>query len=283
MRMLLLTATALVAFAANSWLCRAALRSGSIDAASFTVVRLASGAAVLWLLARASPAAAAPGARRSGSPLSAAALYAYAIAFSFAYLALDAGTGALILFPSVQLTMLAGAIGAGHRVGWSEGLGVAVALAGLVVLGAPGATAPAPLAAAGMTLAGVAWGVYSLRGRGVATPLLATADNFRRTLPAVVATLAVAAPLGALAASPRGALLAAVSGGLTSGVGYAIWYAALPGLSPLVAGLAQLAVPVLAAAGGIVLLGERLTPRLVAAGALVLAGLALALAGRRGR
>jgi drug/metabolite transporter (DMT)-like permease len=113
--------------------------------------------------------------------------------------------------------------------------------------------------------------------------LLATADNFRRTLPAVVATLAVAAPLGALAASPRGALLAAVSGGLTSGVGYAIWYAALPGLSPLVAGLAQLAVPVLAAAGGIVLLGERLTPRLVAAGALVLAGLALALAGRRGR
>ena len=283
MRTLLLTATALVAFAANSWLCRAALRAEAIDAASFTILRLASGAAVLWLLAHGRAAPAAPGARRSGSPLAAAALYVYAIAFSFAYLALDAGTGALILFPSVQLTMLAGAVATGHRVGWSEGLGVAVALAGLVVLGAPGVTAPAPLAAAGMTLAGVAWGVYSLRGRGVATPLLATADNFRRTLPAVVATLAVAAPLGALAASPRGALLAAVSGGLTSGVGYAIWYAALPGLSPLVAGLAQLAVPVLAAAGGIVLLGERLTPRLVAAGALVLAGLALALAGRRGR
>jgi drug/metabolite transporter (DMT)-like permease len=282
-RTLALTATALVAFAANSWLCRAALRAGAIDAASFTGVRLASGAAVLWLLARSRPAAATAGGRRSGERLAAAALFVYAIAFSFAYLELDAGTGALLLFPAVQLTMLVGGVLAGHRPGGIEALGMAVALAGLVVLAAPGATAPPPPAAAGMVLAGIAWGIYSLRGRGVATPLLATAHNFRRTLPLVAATLAVAWAAGALAPTARGVGLAAVSGGLTSGVGYAIWYAALPGLTPLAGGLAQLAVPVLAAAGGVVLLGETVTSRLVVASALVLGGIALALVDRRRR
>lgn len=283
-RTLALTAAALVAFAANSWLCRAALRAAAIDAASFTAVRLVSGAVVLWLLVRwvSRPGdAGAPASASAGSWRSAAALFVYALAFSLAYRALDAGTGALILFPSVQLTMLAGGVLAGHRPGWTETLGVVVALGGLVVLGAPGATAPPPAAAAGMTLAGVAWGIYSLRGRGVTRPLLATADNFRRTLPAVVGTLAVAAAAGALATTPRGVALAALSGGVTSGVGYAIWYAALPGLRPLVAGLTQLLVPVLAAAGGVVLLGETITPRLVVAGALVLGGAGLALSARR--
>jgi len=273
-RTLALTATALVAFAANSWLCRAALRSHAIDAASFTALRLATGAAVLWLLVRS-------GERRVGSFGSAAALFAYALSFSLAYLALDAGVGALILFAAVQLTMLAGGILEGHRSSPAEVLGVALALAGLVVLGAPGASAPPPPAAAGMTLAGIAWGIYSLRGRGVERPLLATADNFRRTLPAA-ALVAVVAVVNGARATPRGALLAALSGGLTSGVGYAIWYAALPALRPLVAGLVQLLVPILAALGGIVLLGERLTGRLLVAGSLVLAGLGLALA-RRGR
>ncbi|MCM2270097.1 MAG: DMT family transporter [Thermoanaerobaculia bacterium] len=279
-RTLGLTATALVAFAANSWLCRAALRAGAIDAASFTAVRLATGAAVLWLLVRARRRPAAPPTPAAGSWLSAAALAAYALAFSFAYLGLDAGTGALILFPAVQLTMLAGGLLAGERPSWGEGLGVAVALAGLVVLGAPGASAPPPWAGAGMTAAGVAWGIYSLRGRGVERPLAATAENFVRTVPVAVATLAVGALAGVVAASPRGVALAALSGGVTSGLGYAVWYAALPGLRPLVAGLAQLAVPVLAAAGGVVLLGEALTPRLLAAGALILGGLALALRAR---
>jgi drug/metabolite transporter (DMT)-like permease len=277
-RTLLLTATALVAFAANSWLCRAALRDGAIDAAGFTVVRLLAGAAVLALLAGRRGADEPPA---GGERLAAAALFVYAIAFSFAYLELDAGMGALILFAAVQLTMVAGGILAGQRPGAAEATGVAVALAGLIVLGLPGAAAPAPAAAAGMTLAGVAWGLYSLRGHGATRPLVATADNFRRTLPAALATLAVAALLGAVSVSARGVVLAAVSGGITSGLGYAVWYAALPRLRALVAGQVQLLVPVLAAAGGIVLLGETLTPRLLVSGALVLAGLALAIAGRR--
>jgi len=271
-RTLGLTATALVAFAANSWLCRAALRSHAIDPASFTALRLATGAAVLWLLSRS-------GERREGSLGSALALFGYAICFSFAYLALDSGVGALILFAAVQLTMLAGGVLAGHRPSLAESLGVALALAGLVVLGAPGASSPPPPAAAGMTLAGAAWGIYSLRGRGVARPLLATADNFRRTLPAAVLLALVAVATGARA-TPHGAALAALSGGLTSGVGYAIWYAALPALRPLVAGTVQLLVPVLAALGGVALLGERLTGRLLAAGGMILAGLALALVRR---
>jgi drug/metabolite transporter (DMT)-like permease len=280
-RTLALTATALVAFAANSWLCRAALRAGAIDAASFTAVRLASGAVVLWALVAARRPRDAPRAPAAGSWASAAALAVYALAFSFAYLGMDAGTGALILFPSVQLTMLAGGVVAGQRLRAREAAGVVVALVGLVVLGAPGASAPPPWAGAGMTLAGIAWGIYSLRGRGVERPLAATADNFRRTLPVAVATLALGALAGGLVTSPRGLALAALSGGVTSGLGYAVWYAALRGLRPLVAGLAQLAVPVLAAAGGVLLLGESLTPRLVAASALILGGLALALSARR--
>jgi drug/metabolite transporter (DMT)-like permease len=280
-RTLGLTAVALVAFAANSWLCRAALRAGAIDAASFTAVRLFTGAAVLALVVRLRRRAGGDAAPPAGSWGSAAALALYAVAFSFAYLGLDAGTGALILFPTVQLTMLAGGVVAGQRLRAGEAAGVVVALGGLVVLGAPGATAPPPWAGAGMTLAGVAWGIYSLRGRGVERPLDATADNFLRTLPAAAALLATAAVVGAVEATPRGLALAALSGGITSGLGYAIWYAALPGLRPLVAGLAQFAVPLLAAAGGVLLLGEAVTPRLVAAAALIVGGLGLALSARR--
>jgi len=276
-----LTAAALVAFAANSWLCRAALRAGAVDAASFTAVRLLAGAAVLVALVRWRRGARAAVAPTAGSWGSAAALALYAVAFSFAYLGLDAGTGALILFPTVQLTMLTGGVLAGQRLRAAEAAGVVVALGGLVVLGAPGATAPPPWAGAGMTVAGVAWGVYSLRGRGVERPLVATADNFARTVPVAAALLAAAVAAGAVAATPRGLALAALSGGVTSGLGYAIWYAALPGLRPLVAGLAQLAVPLLAAAGGVLLLGEAVTPRLVAAAALIVGGLSLALTARR--
>jgi drug/metabolite transporter (DMT)-like permease len=268
-----LTATALVAFAANSWLCRAALRTGAIDAASFTAVRLAAGAVVLLLLARGARSRDAAGRGNWGS---AAALFVYAIAFSFAYLALDSGLGALVLFGAVQLTMLAGGVLAGHRPGVGEAVGMVVALAGLVLLAAPGATAPDVPAAAGMAAAGVAWGVYSLRGREATRPLLANAGNFVRTLPAAAAALAVASLVTSLHASPRGFALAAISGGITSGIGYAIWYAALPGLAALQAGLVQLAVPVLAALGGALLLGETITGRLVASGALVLGGIAVA-------
>ena len=275
------TAAALLSFAANSWLCRAALRSGAIDAASFTAIRLIAGALALAIVAR---AVAGRGARAGGTLLSAVALFAYAIAFSLAYLALDAGIGALVLFGAVQITMVAGGLVAGRRPTLAEVAGMALALGGLALLTLPGRAAPPLAAAALMAAAGVAWGFYSLRGRREsAPPLVANAGNFLYAAPLAAAAVAVAATVSPLHATPKGVLLALLSGAVTSGLGYAIWYAALPGLSAATAGLVQLAVPVVAAAGGVVLFGERLTPRLLAAGALVLAGIALALFAPRRR
>jgi drug/metabolite transporter (DMT)-like permease len=219
--------------------------------------------------------------RAAGSAASALALFAYAIAFSFAYLELGVGVGALVAFGAVQLTMIVGGIRAGQAPTVLDGLGLALALAGLVTLTLPGASAPPLLAAGAMALAGVAWGVYSLRGREErSAPLAVTAGNFLRAIPLAglaLATMALAGP--SLQVSRQGALLAVLSGTLTSGVGYAIWYAALPGLRAVQAGLVQLVVPVLTAAGGVTFLGEKLSLRLVAAAVLVLAGLALAVVG----
>ena len=267
-----LTVLALTAFASNSLLARAALRGQLVDAGSFTLVRLASGALALGLLA---------GRRgawdpvwRSGSATAAGALFAYALAFSLAYLRLDAGTGALILFGAVQVTMIGWGMTTGHRPAPLEWLGLLVSLAGLVLLVAPGLRAPDPAGAALMALAGVAWGVYSLRGVGAADPVGANASNFIKAVPlAVVAAVVLSSVRHA---SPRGFLLAAISGAVTSGLGYAAWYAALPGLTPLRAAVLQLAVPVLAAAGGVALLGETVTLRLAVAGVVVLGGIALA-------
>jgi drug/metabolite transporter (DMT)-like permease len=276
-----LTAVALLAFAGNSWLCRAALRSHAIDPASFTAIRIASGALVLALLVLLRPGRSGGG-RFAGSFASAGALFAYAIAFSFAYVALSAGVGALILFGAVQLTMLAGGFLAGQRATAADAAGIALALGGLACLALPGATAPEPLAALGMALAGSAWGVYSLRGRREsASPLLVTAGNFLRAVPLALGGLAVAFAFSDLHASPQGLFLAALSGALTSGLGYAIWYAALPGLEAAQAGLVQLAVPVLTALGGVLFLAERWSGRLMLSTALVLCGIALALSGAR--
>jgi drug/metabolite transporter (DMT)-like permease len=247
-------------------------------------VRLAAGTVVLVLLvfARRPPAS---GERLAGSVGSALALFVYAIAFSLAYLRLDSGVGALVLFGAVQLTMMAGGFRAGHRLTAFDGLGVVLAFSGLALLALPGATAPDPLAALGMATAGAAWGIYSLRGRSESAPPLAvTAGNFARSLPFAFAALVAALAAAPLQASRRGLVLAALSGGITSGVGYAIWYAALPSLGAVRAGLVQLAVPVLTALGGVLLLAERLSARLVGSAALVLGGIAIALvAGVRDR
>jgi drug/metabolite transporter (DMT)-like permease len=280
-RTLVLTAAALVCFAANSLLCRAALRPGLLDPASFTAVRLAAGAVALGLLAR-------RGGRThagAGGWWSATALFAYAIFFSWAYLRLTAGMGALLLFGAVQVTMFVGGRAAGQRPRATDWLGLGLAAAGLLLLTAPSVAAPDRAGALAMLTAGAAWGLYTLRGRGEARPLLANAGNFLRTLPGAAAAL-VAAPVllgGPLHATPAGLLLAAVSGAVTSGLGYAIWYAALAGLTPVRAGLVQLAVPVLAALGGVVLLGEQVSARLVASAVLVLGGIALALLARQRR
>jgi drug/metabolite transporter (DMT)-like permease len=271
-RTIALTACALVCFAANSLLCRAALRGGRIDASSFTLVRLASGAIALALLTRVAPgprAAASTGSWRAG-----AALFAYAIAFSFAYLRLGASVGALVLFGVVQTTMILGGLRSGERPRAMQWLGLAIAFAGLVALNFPGLSAPDPLGAGLMAIAGVAWGVYSLLGRGCANPLAATADNFMRSVP--MAALASLATLSLVLTSPSGLALAVASGALTSGIGYSLWYAALRTLGATRAAIVQLAVPVLTAIGSVLLLGESVTARLVIAGAAILAGVALA-------
>ncbi len=270
-----LTALALLAFAGNSILCRMALGGHLMDPAGFTAVRLASGALTLWLLL-AVRGAGAP--RLAGHWASAAALFMYAAAFSLAYVSLDAGTGALILFGAVQVTMLLAGLRAGERPRPTEWLGLALALTGLVVLVRPGLSAPAPGGAALMATAGIAWGVYSLRGRGSREPLRNTAGNFMMAAP--VALLLVPLAGGVHAWTPAGLALAAASGALASGVGYAVWYAALPALSATRAALVQLLVPVLAAAGGVALLSEVIPLRLPVAAALVLGGVALAVTAR---
>lgn len=266
-RLVGLVGLALVGFAANSLLCRAALGAHLIDAASFTAIRIAAGALVLMLLAKG---------ERAGNWRSAAALFAYAAAFSFAYLRLVTATGALILFATVQATMISVGVARGERPRWLEWLGFAVAIAGLVVLVLPGLQSPDPLGAALMALAGASWGIYSLRGRGATKPLAVTADNFLRAVP-MAALLLLAIPFTGGHVEPRGALLAAGSGAIASGVGYTLWYAALPKLTATRAAIVQLSVPVLAAGAGTLVLHEVVTARLAIATALIVGGIALAL------
>jgi len=271
------TAAAMVAFAANSVLCRLALGHATIDAASFTTVRLVSGA--LTLLALASTLHRGREIAPRGGWPAAGALFGYAIAFSFAYLSLSAGTGALILFGAVQLTMILAALRAGERPGALQWLGFACAVAGLVYLVAPGVTAPSPLGALLMAFAGACWGVYSLLGRGSANPMLDTTANFLRAAPLAVVASAIA--FAHMHVSSTGLLLAIASGAVSSGLGYVIWYAALRGLTATRAAIVQLVVPLLAALGGVIFLGEEFTARLAIAGVLILGGVALAIAARR--
>jgi drug/metabolite transporter (DMT)-like permease len=277
-RTIALTALAMAAFAANSLLCRLALQRSSIDAASFSSVRLVSGALVLLVIVRLRSSSAVT-ARTDW--LAATMLWAYVAAFSFAYITLPAGSGALILFGAVQLTMFVAGLWAGERftpLAWG---GFVLAVAGLLVLVSPGLAAPSLPGTALMAGAGIAWGVYSLRGRNAGEPVAATAGNFLRAAP--LALLLSAASLlfaGPPHASANGIVLAVVSGAITSGLGYVIWYAALPHLTALRAATVQLAVPPLAALGGVWWLSEALTLRLVLSSAAVLGGIALVLASR---
>lgn len=271
------TTFALIAFAGNSVLCRLALGGGTIDAAGFTCIRLASGALVLFLALKLSGRKSAV--RQRGSWASAAALFCYAAAFSFAYLTLSTGTGALILFGAVQLTMIIAALLSGERLKQSECVGGCLAFGGLVYLVYPGVTAPSWSGSLLMAGAGIAWGIYCLRGRSTADPLAETALNFLLSLP-FVAILSLCFFKGSHW-SLTGILLAVLSGGLASGVGYAVWYTALKGMTASKASIVQLAVPLLAAFGGALFLAESISLRLVVAAAAILGGVALALAERR--
>jgi len=260
---------AMIAFAANSLLCRIALGEPAIDAVSFTSLRLASGALVLALL---HVARGGWRAWRLDAP-SALALYGYAILFSLAYLELTAGTGALLLFAAVQLTMLGHAIARGERPSPRAWAGIALALVGLVWLLMPGLTMPSPRSAVLMLGAGVAWGVYSLRGARGGDPVATTTWNF--VAAALLAVLVSAAVPVAAHHSTRGVIAAVLSGTCASALGYVVWYRVLPSLSGLVAATAQLSVPLLAALGGVLVLGEALSPRLAVSGLLILGGIGL--------
>jgi len=267
----LLALSALIGFAANSLLCRAALlRSHSIDPATFTTVRLLSGAIALAVLVRIRSSSRVTS---SGNWRSAIALFAYAIAFSLAYVRLTTGTGALQLFAVVQVTMIGGALRIGERLRPAQCLGLIIAGSGLVILCLPGVAAPDAVGAALMTCAGIAWGIYSLRGRRISNPLEETAGNFARAAP--LAILASLIRLGSLHGSATGVLLAVASGALASGIGYSLWYAVVPRLTATRASILQLSVPVLAAVGGVAFLGETVSLRLVMAGLTTLSGVAI--------
>jgi drug/metabolite transporter (DMT)-like permease len=274
-RLFLLTALAMVAFASNSLLCRLALKQTAIDAASFTLVRIISGAlclcAIGWLRNARIP--------KAGSWISALALFGYAAFFSFAYVQLTAGTGALLLFGAVQATMIIRAFHMGERLRLPQWLGLLAAIGGLIVLVFPGLTAPPLGAAILMLVAGLAWGVYSLRGKRAGDPLLSTAGNFARAVPMTL-VLAIAM-LKSVRLDGAGVTYAIASGAIASGLGYAIWYTALPQLRATAAATVQLSVPVLAAIGGIIFLNETITLRLCLASAAVLGGIGLVVLERR--
>lgn len=278
MKIFILTSLAMMAFAANSLLCRMALGDSAIDPASFTTLRIMSGAVILWLIVFL---------RSSGKTITqrdfvaTGFLFAYAILFSFAYISLTAGTGALILFGMVQATMIITGLIKGERPHWLAWLGILAAVAGLAYLVSPGVSAPPVSGAVLMALAGIAWGGYSLKGRQTKEPISATAYNFVLALPLTL--IASCIMYSDMHLTVSGVILAVLSGAMASGIGYVIWYAALPHLSPTPAASVQLSVPLIAAFAGIVMLDEQLTVRFVIASVLILGGIALVVLTKKDR
>jgi drug/metabolite transporter (DMT)-like permease len=264
----LLIALAMVAFAGNSILCRLALGEQTIDAASFTALRLLSGAVMLALILAQ---------RKHGfslnkiNPLSTSMLYLYAVCFSFSYINLSVATGALLLFGAVQITMIGFALLKGERPGATAWVGIVTAFAGLIYLLLPGVSTPPLFSAMLMIIAGIAWGIYTLRGKGAKQPLVETGWNFIGTIPLALLTLLLFQD--SIHLTTDGVILACVSGALASALGYVIWYSVLPHITPTNAATVQLSVPVIAAFGGLALVGEAISLRLVVASLLVLGGI----------
>jgi drug/metabolite transporter (DMT)-like permease len=276
----LLTGLALIAFAANSVLCRLALGNGAIDASSFTAIRLLSGAVALFIILslKGSIKESNKGTSSKGSWSAAFTLFLYAITFSYAYLSVDTGTGALILFGSVQITMIILSLISGTRLHFIEWSGVILAFTGFIYLVLPNITTPSIDGFMLMTVSGTSWGIYTLKGRGSKNPLMDTTYNFLRTIPFVV--LLAVFTLQNMAYSSEGIVLALISGAITSGVGYTIWYIALGGLSSTQAAVIQLSVPVIAAIGGVIFVSETITIRLVISATIVLSGILMVVLGK---
>jgi len=273
---ILFTGFTLIAFAANSVLCRLALGEKTIDASSFTVIRLLSGAIVLLIILKMNRI-------KNSSPIkgnwfASLMLFLYAVTFSFAYITLDTGTGAIILFGSVQITMILLSLISGNRLLITEWIGVSIAFIGFIYLVSPGVTSPSIMGFSFMTVAGIAWGIYTLKGRDSLNPLMDTANNFFRTIPFVMFLAVIA--IQSTYYTTEGILLAALSGGIASGIGYTIWYVALGGLSAIQAAVVQLLVPVIAALGGVIFLSEKITLRLTLSGIMILGGILMVVWGR---
>ncbi len=268
----------MLAFAGNSLLCRLALKQTHIDPATFTSIRLMSGSAMLWILLRGRGNQANNTNPSTGDWLSALALFAYAVCFSYAYVALSAGTGALLAFGAVQTTMVSYGFAKGERPHAREIIGFVAAVVGLLVLLLPSATTPSLANSLTMLAAGTAWGVYSIRGKSVGDPARATAGNFYRCIPLTVALSVCTLPW--ISIDPHGVVYAVISGALTSGIGYIIWYAAVKELRVTQAATAQLGVPLVTALGGIIFLGESLSLHVLVAAVLVLGGMAIVVLGR---
>lgn len=281
LRLFTLTLLAMIAFAGNSVLCRIALEKTQIDAASFTSIRLISGALILWLLVKIRHAHAAG----RGSWLSAFSLFIYAAGFSFAYVSLSAATGALLLFGSVQASMIGYGIAKGERISLLQKVGLVLALVGLGALFLPGASAPPIFGALLMISAGIAWAIYSLRGKNeLGDPTCITAGNFIRTIPMTLIMAIVLAgtySLEKFTADRLGIIYAIASGSLASGLGYALWYTVLPQLRAMTAASVQLSVPVITAVGGALILQEPITLRLLLASVAILGGIALVIRSNR--
>ena len=281
MKTLLFTCFALIAFAGNSILCRYALKGDEIDATSFTVLRLLSGAVLLITLV------AFKSKQRinwtGGSWLTSFALFLYAITFSYAYISLNTGVGALILFGAVQVTMVLMSLIKGKMLTISEWFGLIIAFSGLAYLLLPSASAPSLHGFLLMLISGVAWGFYTLAGKGAGNPLLQTANNFLRTIPFIfiLAILFAVFKSDNLIITVNGTLLAITSGAVTSGLGYALWYQALNGLSITQAAILQLTVPIIAAFGGILFLAEEITMQLIISALLVLGGIFVSLISKK--
>lgn len=277
---IILTGLALIAFAANSVLCRLALGNEAIDASSFTVIRLLSGSIVLLIIISSTRRNSRSTAITStkGSWTASFMLFIYATTFSYAYISLDTATGALIIFGSVQITMILLSLISGTRLHITEWAGVVVAFTGFIYLILPGVTTPSVIGFTLMTVAGVAWGIYTLKGRGSKSPLMDTAYNFFRTTPLVV--LLAISTIDNINYSSEGIVLALLPGGITSGIGYTLWYIALGGLSSTQAAVLQLSVPVIAALGGIIFVSETITFRLTISATMVLGGILIVVLGK---
>ncbi|MDX1304669.1 DMT family transporter [Photobacterium sp.] len=273
------TITALIAFAANSVLCRIALKDNAIDASSFTAIRLLSGVLMFLILFSLKAKSVTSTSEKKGSSwITGLMLFIYAVTFSFAYISLDTGTGALVLFGAVQLTMIIGSIAMGKKLHISEWLGIGISFSGLAYLVYPTLTTPSLSGFVLMGLSGIAWGIYTLVGRGSADPMTDTAFNFKFTILLVLCLSLITFPM--INISFDGVVLAAISGAFASALGYTIWYMALGGLSETEAAVVQLSVPVIAAIGGVLFVSESISTRLIIACILVLGGILTVLIGR---